>query len=169
MVSGFYIRFLVQTSPYGPQPQANQAFLAPEPGIVNVYAHDAGGALSAPLKAAVEEAIGKYGMPEVNKYRGAGIRVNVYAPVSFTQNINVDVQLADGYIWTDIQAIVTATIADIFTNLVVGEPLIWTEMVQVIMNSSAGIVKIIINTPTNDVYSALNQLLVKGTVVVNQL
>jgi len=166
--TGFYIRFRV-TGSYITRPKIHQLFLSPVPGIVDVYAHDGSGDLSSSLEEQVLEAIGEYNTPETDKYRGSGIKVRVKPPIKITQDINVSVLLPVGADITILDR-VEDTINTLMLNKVVSEPLIYSELIQRIMNTDdANILRTEINIPTDDIYIARNQILRAGTVTVNQL
>jgi len=152
----FWVRYrVVSGTPTAADCNLIDASPFPEDGVL-IVAHDSDGALSAALKAAVEEAVGPV--------RAKGIPYSVIAPVLVPIDVAYAVTPVTGVGLTIILAKTDAAVQALFGNLRAGETLRVERITQAILNAaSASISDLSLTEPTDDRAAAPTELIQLGT------
>ncbi len=156
----YWVRFRV-TNPdvIAVQSSLGELIASPLPGQVFVYAHDGSGALSDALRVQVTNAVGAY--------RAAGVKVTVKPPVAKPQDVKITLQVHRGANKATAIADAKAAIANLFSQLRVGQALSIEDASRVVMNANASISDLVWTIPDNrDVPASPEQLIRLGTLTV---
>lgn len=133
-----------------------------QPGYFYVVVDDGTGAPPSSTITAVQNA--------VNAVRGFTIQFGVFSPVVISANISATITTATGYAHADVVAAVAAAVSAYISALPLGQSLPYTRLLQVIYDTSPGIINVTgvtINGATSDITATAQQVVMPGTVAIS--
>lgn len=137
--------------------------------LVNVYVHNGASATSSSLVTEAQRVIDGYttstGTP-VPGWKAAGVKVVVAAAADKAVNVTGNLTVGAGYVEADAITSATAAVKAYIQGLNVGETVVKSELIAIIMRDVPGVYNIALTAPTGDTTCLISEKAIPGTVTL---